>query len=441
MNASPHARATEPTAQSGTVVAFGAREARRGNSQRSSKNNNAHRGSRSGGVRGESGESTRSAGLRSAASLAAATRSVDLESVGLGSTVGSHSESSVHGHLQGIHDRRSALLTLSVDHSVNGVGSYTRLMSVSSAMSVAELVEALLIAYAWPEPQPEEWTLRVKCHGVVSRYAPGAVATDLPARSIGTSVGEALSKGCVARLTVGSFSFLAHVTDSVAHDDAEATATLLNAEFLSDSDPDDTPLVDASALHPMGIPATVSPSEINIELAGEDTVQQVMAHVPPELKSLLHGGELYEFVPLLQALDLQRPANVSEHAAELLADAPVERTAIGRAAAWARIVALSTLVDAEEADDVSESFMRAVGYGRRDVPSDVLPAATEFEGGAIEDRALTASEIRELSRSTGRLLALAGADGWETKPGEPTPLMPKCSIVERLEMYRFLLQR
>ena len=54
---------------------------------------------------------------------------------------------------------------------------------------------------------------------------------------------------------------------------------------------------------------------------------------------------------------------------------------------------------------------------------------------------LTAEEIRELSRETGRLLALAGAGGWGAKPGEPVPLVPRCSMVERLEMYRFLLQR
>lgn len=347
-----------------------------------------------------------------------------------------------------------ALLTLSIEHSITGVGHYTRLMSASSAMSVAELVEAILTAYEWPE-QPETWTFRVKCRGAITTYAPGVLGKT----SIGTSVGEALTKGCLAQLQVGQYSFLVHATDVVRHEDADDNAVLLGAEFLPGVDDSGRTLEDANALHPMGIPASVSLSEINIALAGEDTVEQVMAHVQPELRELLHDGELYEYVPLLQALDLERPANVSEHAAELLADAPVEDTAVGRAAAWGRIIALSTLVDAESVDEVSESFMQAVGYRRHHAASAGAPQDNRGGVGlhAVDARGvdeacslaemldpedpLTAAEIRELSHATGRLLAMAGAGGWGSHPNEPVPLVPRCSVVERLEMYRFLLQR
>jgi len=335
------------------------------------------------------------------------------------------------------------LLTLSIEHAIPQVGHYTRLLSASTAMSVAELVEAILVAYRWPTT-PEYWTLRVKNRGLVTMYAPGKLgATEqmFGVRSAGKSVGETLSKGCVAQLQVGEMAFIVHATDVVNHQDADPTAVLLGAEFLPAADQFGRPLPEADALHPLGIPTAVSLSEINIELAGEDTVEHVMAHVQPELKALLHDGELYEFVPLLQALDLERPATVSDHAAELLADAPSEDSAVGRAAAWARIVALSTLVDADSVDEVSESFMQAVGYRRGDV-SHLPQLDSAFTGEDLDpEDPLTAAEIRELSRPTGHLLTLVGAGGWGARPGEPVPLVPRCSVVERLEMYRFLLQR
>lgn len=364
---------------------------------------------------------------------------------------------------------RHGLLTLSIEHSVPQVGHYTRLLSASTAMSVAELVEAILVTFRWPEV-PEFWTFRVKNRGTVTMYAPGRLgATEqmLGVRSVGTSVGESLSKGCVAQLQVGAFNFLLQATDMVKHQDIDPTAVLLGAEFLPAADQFGRTLTEAEALHPLGIPTAVQLSEVNIELAGEDTVEQVMADVQPELKALLHDGELYEYVPLLQALDLERPSTVSDRAAELLADAPSEESAVGRAAAWARIVALSTLVDADSVDEVSESFMQAVGYRRGDVDFaaegiDVtaLSSASEEVGGLATmdnlekwdageldpdeldpEDPLTAAEIRELSRHTGYLLALAGAGGWGLRPDQPVPLVPRCSVLERLELYRFLLQR
>ena len=321
---------------------------------------------------------------------------------------------------------RLSLYTLSIDHAVPGVGHFTRLMSVNSALSVAELVEAILAVYEWPE-WPDSWLFRTMRKGRSASYAPGALGPTeqlLGVRSSGTPVATALRRGGVAQLQVGEFSFLIQVTDVVAEDavvDLEVSEDpmLLTAEFLPAVDEYGVPLSDATSLHPKGIPAAVNVSEVNIALAGEDTVEQVMSFVQPELRELLRDGELFEFVPLLQALDLERPANVSEHAAELLADAPVEESHVGRMAAWARIIALSTLVDPAEVDRVSETFMAAT----------------------CPDTDLLASDIKELSRETGRLLALAGADGWQERVGEPTPLVPRCSMVERLEMYRFLLQR
>ena len=175
--------------------------------------------------------------------------------------------SGTHGEERSAH----GLLTLSIEHSIPQVGHYTRLLSASTAMSVAELVEAILVAYRWPTI-PEYWTLRVKNRGLVTMYAPGKLgATEhmLGVRSAGKSVGETLSKGCVAQLQVGEMAFIMHATDVVTHQDADPAAVLLGAEFLPAADQFGRPLTEADALHPLGIPTAVSLSEINIELAGE----------------------------------------------------------------------------------------------------------------------------------------------------------------------------
>ncbi len=400
---------------------------------------------------------------------------------------------------------QTTAFTVAVEHHYPSVGRYSRLLSVSGAMSVADFADAILTSFRWPEavnrvpeahptryvaredriadsgepaaagfagagtPGAPIWSFRARTAGRVRVYAKGA-------NSIGTALSDIFRRGTIGVLKVEGYDFSITVTDTTtrheeldsAYDspfavsadnpfgssnslfgssadtpgDTNAEAVLLAADFLSDTDGDAAEAggVDknqedelAAHLHPAGIPAMVDITEVNVALAGEDTVEQVLAEVDPELRELLRDGAMYEFIPLLQALDLERPANVSEHAAEQLADAPIEKSKIGRAAAWARIIALSTLVEAET-DEVSEAFMSALGYTRADAK---LPP-TETALGAD---ALSASEIKWLSRRTGRILAQVGACKWERQPDDQAvPLVPQCSVLERLEMYRFVLQ-
>lgn len=400
---------------------------------------------------------------------------------------------------------QTTAFTVAVEHHYPSVGRYSRLLSVSGAMSVADFADAILTSFRWPEavnrvpeahptryvaredriadsgepaaagfagagtPGAPIWSFRARTAGRVRVYAKGA-------NSIGTALSDIFRRGTIGVLKVEGYDFSITVTDTTtrheeldpAYDspfavsadtpfgssnslfgssadtpgDTNAEAVLLAADFLSDTDGDaaeaggvDKDQEDelAAHLHPAGIPAMVDITEVNVALAGEDTVEQVLAEVDPELRELLRDGAMYEFIPLLQALDLERPANVSEHAAELLADAPIEKSKIGRAAAWARIIALSTLVDAET-DEVSEAFMSALGYTRADAK--LPPTET-----ALGTDALSASEIKWLSRRTGRILAQVGACKWERQPDDQAvPLVPQCSVLERLEMYRFILQ-
>ncbi|CAI38228.1 hypothetical protein COJE103337_06605 [Corynebacterium jeikeium] len=395
----------------------------------------------------------------------------------------------------------TTVFTVVVEHHFPGVGRYSRLLSVSGAMSVADFADAILTSFDWPESVnrvPEAhptryvaraergagaasaadtgaadapaadtatsadtttdptWSFRARTAGRVRVYAKGA-------NSIGTALGDIFRRGTIGVLKVGRYDFSVNVTDTTTrHEEIElvptsspfdasfdapgepdAEAVLLAADFLADTEGDaaeaggvnKNPEDELAAhLHPAGIPARVDVTEVNVALAGEDTVEQILAETDPELRELLHERALYEFIPLLQALDLERPANVTEHAAELLADAPIEKSKIGRAAAWARIIALSTLVDSE-VDEVSEAFMSALGFTRADAK---LPPTDT----ALGTDALSASEIKWLSRRTGRILAQVGACKWEPQPDDQAvPLVPQCSLLDRLEMYRFVLQR
>lgn len=401
----------------------------------------------------------------------------------------------------------TTVFTVVVEHHFPGVGRYSRLLSVSGAMSVADFADAILTSFDWPEsvnrvpeahptryvaraergagaadaatdstssdssttetsaadtaasadaaPEPT-WSFRARTAGRVRVYAKGA-------NSIGTALGDIFRRGTIGVLKVGRYDFSVNVTDTTTrHEEFElvstaspfdasfdapgepdAEAVLLAADFLADTEDDAAEAGGvnknqedelAAHLHPAGIPARVDITEVNVALAGEDTVEQILAETDPELRELLHERALYEFIPLLQALDLERPANVTEHAAELLADAPIEKSKIGRAAAWARIIALSTLVDSE-VDEVSEAFMSALGFTRADAK---LPPTDT----ALGTDALSASEIKWLSRRTGRILAQVGACKWEPQPDDQAvPLVPQCSLLDRLEMYRFVLQR
>ncbi len=404
----------------------------------------------------------------------------------------------------------TTVFTVVVEHHFPGVGRYSRLLSVSGAMSVADFADAILTSFDWPEsvnrvpeahptryvaraergagaPARAEtsgadsagadtetlaadtetpasadttteltWSFRARTAGRVRVYAKGA-------NSIGTALGDIFRRGTIGVLKVGRYDFSVNVTDTTTrHEEIElvptsspfdasfdapgepdAEAVLLAADFLADTEGDAAEAGGvnknqedelAAHLHPAGIPARVDVTEVNVALAGEDTVEQILAETDPELRELLHERALYEFIPLLQALDLERPANVTEHAAELLADAPIEKSKIGRAAAWARIIALSTLVDSE-VDEVSEAFMSALGFTRADAK---LPPTDT----ALGTDALSASEIKWLSRRTGRILAQVGACKWEPQPDDQAvPLVPQCSLLDRLEMYRFVLQR
>ena len=354
---------------------------------------------------------------------------------------------------------RRHMYLVSVQHQAAG-GLYSRLVVLDAGLSIADAADAILTCYGWPERverqdyhQPhavgEPWSFRISGRTYAAQGLDGV-------ESMGTSLWQACegerAVGMTGLLVVGEFYFSVTVVDhrdvragEEPCDQAEDTisralglhgvlashggdglesvpdAKLVSCDYVSvrlsarrsvsasganSANSADSNSAPALRQHPLKISKWPSVAEINVELAGEATVEHVLGAVKPELRRWLESPESCEFIPLLQSLDLDRPAVVSEQAAELLADAPVEHEPKARAAAWAHIIALSTLVKDDDAERVGEAFMTLAGCTR-----------------------------------TRKVLAMAGADSWSPSPEETTvPLVQRSSLVDRLEMYRFLLQ-
>lgn len=346
----------------------------------------------------------------------------------------------------------------SVQYEQPGVGLYYRTIGITSEASVAELSHAILQSYQWPDElwpdYTDQWELRVMNLSDEECALPtgvelspvGVQCFSRQNNSVGTALSEAIHLGSAAELildnadyeTLGvSARFRIQVVSALSREESTPEVVCITGTFFPllpehISPSSDEAFVPVSPQHPLGVPTIPDIAEINRQLVGEETVEYILSSLNSELQELLVRSEFYEFIPVLQALDLDRPAEVSDRSAELLADAPVEDTLIGRIAAWGRIIALSTLSDSEIVEEITQAFFRAV------VPIFVPDFCSD-----AELLAMTAEDITALCPHTNRILALAGADGWrrEGDHNPSTPLVPKRSVVERLEMYRFLLQR
>jgi len=328
-------------------------------------------------------------------------------------------------------------LLLLAEHHVPGLGWFTRALGLNGALSVAETVRAVLLSLDWPGastmlngadgiegadrlPAITTWSLQARRNDRLRVYS-------RTAGPIGTPLREALGRDGTGILVVDGYTVTVTTAGAMPRDDHTPDAVCLAGGFAPDgdapADPESFP-VPGMVDHPVGLPRDVDLAAVNVALTGEETVAEILGELNPELRALLLGGDLYEFTPLLQALDLGRPAQVGEATRRVLENFPAETTPVGRAAAWSRVVALSTLSDRETADEVTAMLMAALG--------------ASGDHGSCDP--LSAEEIRDLSRESGLLLATCGADVWEETASAVIPLVPKCSLVDRLEMYRFLLQ-
>ncbi|MGO1437493.1 MAG: hypothetical protein ACTHVX_08100 [Candidatus Corynebacterium faecigallinarum] len=385
-----------------------------------------------------------------------------------GSDGGGDSDGEAGNDTNDTNDEDVTLLLLA-EHHRPGEGYFTRALGVNSAMSVAETVRAVLIAFSWPgavrmlqdagdtvvggavsgsaamrpttasaassaassrvtsPPDGVAWAVRARRRDRLRVYSRTAAPIATPLR-------EALGRDGTATLVADGAVFSVTTAGSMTRDDHTPEAVCLAGDFIPEQG---VRTGDGRQDGASGIPRDVDLAAVNVTLTGEETVEQILAGITPELRDLLLAGDLYEFTPLLQALDLERPAQVSDGIQSVLSTLPAETTPVGRAAAWARIVALSTLSDRAASDEISEMLMAALGFTRAD--ADLAP-----DVGKLSSDPLDAAEIRQLSAATGHVLATCGADVWGQRDATVsgvTPLVRRCSLVERLEMYRYLLQR
>ncbi len=152
-------------------------------------------------------------------------------------------------------------------------------------------------------------------------------------------------------------------------------------------------------------------AEINATLTGKKTIEQIMASTADPVRDLITRSEIFDFVPLLQALDLTRDVALDEETRQRLASLPVEEDPAGRDAFWVVVLALACMSDERLAADVLETTMAALGWVDDD--------------GSV----LTAGDIHALCPASLQRLAELGAYGVDA-----------LSPVDRLDIYRQLLR-
>ncbi|RNE48280.1 hypothetical protein C5L39_10170 [Corynebacterium alimapuense] len=152
-------------------------------------------------------------------------------------------------------------------------------------------------------------------------------------------------------------------------------------------------------------------AEINAELTGTATTREVLTATKAEVRELIDRSGIFDFVPLLQALDLTREVILPVPKVETLRGLPVENDRVGRDAFWTVMLAISCMSDDQLADEILESTMSSLGWENDD------------------GTALTGAETRALCAESLRQLASVGGYGTDA-----------LSPVDRLDIYRELLR-
>lgn len=148
-------------------------------------------------------------------------------------------------------------------------------------------------------------------------------------------------------------------------------------------------------------------SSINAALTGDAAIDEILGLTRSGVADVIRQSALYDFVPLLQAIDFSRMPAITPEVAMVCAVLPVEENPRSREAFWVCVLALSCMSDAELTDYVIDAATTALGW-----PEHITAAAT---------KQLCATSLQQLEA--------IGAYGAH-------PL----SAVERIDIYRELLR-
>lgn len=153
-------------------------------------------------------------------------------------------------------------------------------------------------------------------------------------------------------------------------------------------------------------------AEVNAELLGVERVKELESLVRADAREVIGRATTHDFVPLIQALGVERGPADTEGAAERaraagvdparLAKLPLETEQLGRDAFWATTLAAACCADETTTSWLTESIMRSLGW--EDMDADTI-------------RALCAASLAELDEISADM-----------------------SVAERLDIYRDLLR-
>lgn len=153
-----------------------------------------------------------------------------------------------------------------------------------------------------------------------------------------------------------------------------------------------------------------SPSRINKSLTHDGLTHTVLHSIRPGVREVIERSDIFDFIPLLQAMDVERESSISTAERGVLQALPAERTPEGRDAFWVTVLALSCLA-AEFTDEVITDTMGALGWAHPD------------------GRELSAAEVKEMCGESLRTLSQVG--GYPEHAAAPA---------RRLEIYREVLR-
>lgn len=150
---------------------------------------------------------------------------------------------------------------------------------------------------------------------------------------------------------------------------------------------------------------------INAELTGQAVIDEVLTYLTPPARGIIERSRLFDFVPLLQALDLSRDVELSPEILQKLSTLPREVTTEGHDAFWSVVLGLACMGAQDLMDAVTVTSMEALGW--------------------IDDdgEELTADEIWGMCEASTAVLASVGA--WGPEAAAP---------VDRLDIFRAVLR-
>ena len=147
---------------------------------------------------------------------------------------------------------------------------------------------------------------------------------------------------------------------------------------------------------------------INAELTGAATMQHILCATKPMIRLAIERSGIFDFIPLLQALDLGREINVDPDTLDVCRSLPKEKDPAGRDAAVAEILAQAALVEGPLRADIIETMMEAIGWVADDGSELKLPEIDQLASETLQafehigltgDKRLSSLERLELCRA------------------------------------------